>query len=119
MRVPRPGSKDDPRTPAKEPTDAQMARGLVLAILAEAFPKPRAESGVRGELAEVYADVKGWDQHVAYLEEAGYIEVTTEEIGPKWRAAFALKSLKITKAGLDQVDGHVERDPGLYFPWEQ
>jgi len=113
MRERRISPKDDLRTPAVEPTQAQLTRGLMLAMLAESYPTHRAESGMKAEIGEVFLDVQGWDQHVSYLEESGYITVEEQALGPKYAAKFRLRSFRITKRGLDLLDGVIPADPGI------
>lgn len=109
------GAPPGPRgTVEEEPDDVQLARGLILMRLAEVYPQHHAESGLRGEVAEVGGDVRGWPVHVAYLQQSGFIAVEEQTIGPAYHQV-TLRSFALTPQGLQVVDGHV-RDPSIFIP---
>ncbi len=99
-----------------EPSDAQMMRGLLLAMLAEAYPKERSEVGLKAEISVYSHEVEHWDHHVQYLIDDGYVQATESTIGAKYGHKFKLRQLRITTRGIDLMDGSIPPDDGIYIP---
>lgn len=99
-----------------EPSDAQMMRGLLLGLLAEAYPRERSEVSLKAEISVYSSEVEHWDHHVAYLVDDGFIEATEAPIGEKYGHKFKLRQLRITTRGIDLMDGSIPADNGIYIP---
>lgn len=116
IRTPHGSAAPQSSPPAKMPTAetasaAQMARGIILLLLAQAHPYSVGERILRDELLGSGEETSGrWSSHLAYLEERGYIEIEKKTI-----AGAELRKFRATADGLLIAERERE-DLGVYLP---
>lgn len=104
----RPGA--DPARPRRaDPEDLRMVRGILVCLLADAYPNFMAEALLTREVPPVVVSQLGVDvaAQYAYLAEKSYIEAKTDRLGDR-----EIRSWRLTATGLDVATG-VTTDPGV------
>lgn len=90
--------------------ETRLRRGLILHALHAQFPMALTKSSTEKQVGPFYGgDTRSLARDLAYLEESGFLEDRSSEIGDRTVHAY-----KITPAGMNLVEG-ATKDPGVHF----
>jgi len=93
----------------------ELTRGEILLYLTKVYPQ-----GATPQVLKHYLEERGYpvlneefDFHIQYLADASFVtcELSRWEVG----AAEKIRLVKITKAGIDEVDGRPKTSSGVRF----